>query len=133
VKIIYYWIALFGLTLLAINFRIQEYDSYKKYNGMKGVVIDTYTSQGRHSSTEIPTIKLEDGSVEAVNGGHHKWKIGEEFINEIGFNWIFGSYGTAYYVNPEENILKVVFCMLVTLILIVSLIWLVLSLFVEWA
>jgi len=121
-RAIYYWIALIGLALIASYFRIQEYEGYKKYNGMKGVVIDTYTSQGRRSSTELPTIRLEDGSVGSINGGYHKWVIGESYTNEIGFNWFFGTYGVAYCINPDRNYFKVIFCMIVTLTLIVSLI-----------
>lgn len=108
-----YWIVLSVLTLLFVYFRSQEYSSYLKYNNMSGTVIDTYTSQGRYGSTELPTIRLEDGSVGSINGGHHHWKIGETFINKITFTWIFGMYGTAYFIDPNKNILKTIFCLLV--------------------
>jgi hypothetical protein len=99
---------------------------------MHGVVIDNFVSQGRYGSTSLPTIRLDDGTVESVNGGNTNYQIGDTFVNEMNFNWIFGITGTAYFIVPGENIFKVIVCITIELCLFVLVIVLVCWGILKW-
>jgi hypothetical protein len=125
-----YWICIvLGLLLICVQFRYNEYLAYKKYNNMHGIIIDNYVSTGKYSSCSLPTIKLDDGIIGIINSGYTTYKIGDSYYNKMCFNWVFGMYGTAYFINPCSNyfltILSLLFLfsfLILSILLIVKLI-----------
>lgn len=119
-------------TGIFIKGRISEYQSWKKYNGMKGTVIDVYENSGRYSSSLTLTIKLDDGSIGRIHDVNENWSIGETFINEIPYNMIFGVSYVGGSIDPNRSGYSMIYNMIYVLIHIVLIISFLLSLFVEW-
>lgn len=115
-------IIVYGLVFY--NIYVIQYDIYKKYNGMGGVVENCYKS---HNGYYVCDVVLEDGTrgQDIYNNAYN----GMSFINKVEYNRYFGLYGnpiTSYNVNYAilYFILVVVFYMFLIVSLVVFLFWL---------
>jgi hypothetical protein len=70
-----------------------------------GLVLYSYESHGRHSSTWLATIKFDNGDVKEVNTGSYQYYKGDRFTGSLSWNPILGASGTAYSWRPSDWVL----------------------------
>lgn len=87
-------IVLFGFY----GVHIRQYQVYKQYNGMQGVVISTFKAR----TCNLINVRLHNGYMESVNVGYSTYKVGDTFRNNVQYDRIMGISGTAYFITPND-------------------------------
>ena len=93
-------IGIIGIGEYHIYWKKAEYT--KVYSG---IVLDSYVSSGRRSSTCFATVRFMNGDIQEVNTGHYLYSVGQKFYGQLTWNPIFGVSGYAYSWNPDERLL----------------------------
>lgn len=100
----FYIFIIYALILIkCINLQFEQKRIYEEYNGMKGIVLSTFQSR----SCIMVTVRLDNGIIESVNNRYETPKIGDVWVNRIGYSKFFGMVGYAYCIVPNNEVVYI--------------------------
>ncbi len=117
-KFIIKYIHIIILCIIFIIFifihKTKEYQLYKKYNNMSGIVLSSFYSR----TCIILTVKLKDGTITSINNGAYNLPGNSIWYNQLDYNWLFGISGFAHSYIPNEAYYHVVNALFASIIII---------------